>query len=253
MRGSVCSVHAYVIALTGALCIAIAQNASQSTPQRLFERGQQYWHLSLEAYSEIQKTAPGSGYALALLGEDRAKRRQYSPALEALQEAAKRMPELRGVHAAIAEIYLAEGKPAEASDAEAAERKLGPPDCRIEKLQCDFSAGRFEEVVNAAKAKQGPEGLYWRARAYQRLALQSFTELDKLPESAELHSVKAELLRQERKYSESVEEWRAALKMRPDDGHIQQELATALFLTEDYRGILPELQQLLKAHRIRRN
>jgi tetratricopeptide (TPR) repeat protein len=59
--------------------------------------------------------------------------------------------------------------------------------------------------------------------------------------------VKAQLLRQEHKYSESIDEWRAALKLAPTDRSIQRELATALFLSEDYRCILPELQQLLKA------
>jgi predicted Zn-dependent protease len=239
------SLRLWVIACSS--FVATAQTVPQSTPQKLFERGQQYWHLSLEAYDELQKIAPESAYALALLGEDRAKKRQYTPALDALTEAAKRMPELRGAHSAMADIYAAEGKPSEAGAAEAAERKLGPPNCALEKLQCDFSAGRFEDVVKAAKLKQGPERLYWRARGYQELALQSFAELDKLPESAELHKVRAQLLRQEHKYSQSIDEWRAALKLAPTDRNIQRELATALFLSEDYRGMLPELQQLLKA------
>ena len=140
------------------------------------------------------------------------------------------------------------GSPAQASEARAAEQKLGPPDCRIEKLQCDFSAGRFDEVVaTATKLKDKPEGLYWLARAYQQLAIQSFGKLSNLSESSELHKVKAQLLRQERKYRESVDEWRAALKLSPDDRSLQSELAAALFLNQDYEGILPELKQLLAA------
>jgi tetratricopeptide (TPR) repeat protein len=147
----------------------------------------------------------------------------------------------------MADIYVAEGKASEALEARAAEQKLGPPDCVTEKLQCDFASGRFDDVVKAAKAKNAPEGLYWLARAYYELALQSFEELNHLPESAELHRAKAEVLRDERKYRESVEEWRAALRFSPGDRSLRRELAATLYFSQDYRAILPELQQLLKA------
>ncbi|MBV8867464.1 MAG: tetratricopeptide repeat protein [Acidobacteriaceae bacterium] len=225
----------------------MAQAVPPSTPQAVYERGQAYWNSSLQAFSQLQKTAPGSAYAFALLGEERAKKGHYTAAVEAFTEAAARMPELRGVHSAMADVYLASGQPAKASEAEAAEQKLGPPDCRIEKTQCDFSAGRFDDVVQAAKLKGKPESLYWLARAYQQLAIQSFGQLSNLPESSELHKVKAQLLRQEHKYRESIEEWRAALKLSPGDPSLQSELAASLFLNQDYEGILPELQQLLKA------
>ncbi|MBV8810004.1 MAG: hypothetical protein JO033_15135 [Acidobacteriaceae bacterium] len=51
-----------------------------------------------------------------------------------------------------------------------------------ERLQCDFSAGQFQDVVNAVKLKQGAEGLYWRVHGYHELALQSFAELNNLRE-----------------------------------------------------------------------
>ncbi len=225
----------------------IAQTLLQSTPRDIYERGQHDWNLSLQAFNELQKTAPESAYALALVGEERTEKRQYSAALETLNEAIRRKPGLRGMHSAIANIDVAQGKSAEAYDAEAAEQKLGPPDCTIEKLQCEFSAGRFDEVVKAAKRKQGAESLYWLARAYRELALQSFAELNNLPESAELHRSKAQLLRDQRRYRESVDEWRAAVKLSPADRNLRRELATALFFTEDYSAILPELQQLLGA------
>ncbi len=225
---------------------ATAQKLTYKTPQAAYERGHYYWNLSLESYNELRKTAPESAYSFALLGEEKAKRGQYPAALEALDQAAKRMPGLRGVHSAISDIYVAESKPAQAYEAEAAEQKLGPPDCSVEKLQCDFSAGRFDVVVGAAKLKPGPEGLYWLARAYRELALQSFAELNNFPESADLHQSKARLLRDQRRYRESAEEWRAALKLSPADRDLQRELATALFFTQDYGGILPELQRLLK-------
>ncbi len=241
----------WVVGLFACVCnssSAMAQAVPPSTPQAVYERGQAYWNLSTQAFNELRKTAPGSAYTFALLGEERAKKGHNAAALEAFTEATGRMPELRGVHSAMADVYAASGQPAQASEAEAAEQKLGPPDCRIEKLECDFSAGRFDDVVaTATKLKDKPESLYWLALAYQQLAIQSFGQLSNLPESSELHKMKAQLLRQERKYRESVDEWRAALKLSPGDRNLQSELADALFLNGDYEGILPELKQLLKA------
>jgi predicted Zn-dependent protease len=231
-----------IAAISGVLSIE-----AQTTPQAVYERAQRYWNLSVVAFKELQRTAPQSAYAFALLGEEKAKKGQNSAATDAFNEAARRMPELRGVHSELANVYAASGYPAQASEAEAAEQKLGAPDCRVERLQCDFSAGRFEDVIETAKLKDKPESLYWLARAYRALALQAFDELNNLPESSELHKVKAQVLREERRYRESIEEWRAALKLAPGDHKLEGELATTLFLNQDYRTILPELLQLLKA------
>ena len=220
--------------------------AQADRPQAVYDRGQNYWKLSREAFNDLQKTAPDSAYAFALRADDKAKKRQNTPAIEAYKEALKREPKVRGLNTAMADVYRASGMPGDASASEAAEQNLGPANCAVEKLWCDFSAGRFEEVVKGAKAKGGPEGLYWLARAYRELALQSFDELNDLPESSELHGVKARLLREEQKYEESAEEWRGALKLKPGDRNLQRELATTLYLSEKYQSILPELEQLLK-------
>lgn len=221
--------------------------AAQDEPQAIYEQGQRYWNLSLGAFNRLQKIAPDSSYFLALLGEGRAQKRQYTAALDALTEAAKRSPRLRGVEAAIAEIQVAQGKPDEAAKAGVEEQNLGAPDCATEKLWCAFGAKRFEEVVETAKTATQPESLYWQARAYHELAVQTFAKLDGLPESAGLHKIRAQLLREERKYPESLEEWRAAVRLDPVSTSLRLELATALFLSEDYKRILPELRQLLHA------
>jgi tetratricopeptide (TPR) repeat protein len=58
------------------------------------------------------------------------------------------------------------------------------PDCTREKLACEFAEGRFWQVVVAAKAENTPVSWYWRARAYEELALRAFSQLsDLLPES----------------------------------------------------------------------
>src|SRR5437764_13638911 len=127
------------------LCAALTVlHAQPSTdPKTWYNRGRQYSELSVQAFDQLLKTAPESGYVLALLGDVKAKEHQYTAALYAYNEAAKRTPRLRGVHSSIADVYVALGKPDEAGAAETAEQKLGPPDCATEKLQCEFTARRF--------------------------------------------------------------------------------------------------------------
>src|SRR5205807_8636509 len=129
------------------------------------------------------------------------------------EEAIKRMPRLRGVRSGIADVFVALGKPNEAGASETAEQNLGLPNCAVEKLFCDFKALRFEEVVKATKLKRTPEALFWLARAYNELAIQAFSELGRLPDSPQLHLVRAQLMRDQGQFRESADEWRTVLKL----------------------------------------
>ena len=141
------------------LCAALTTLDAQPSPdpKTWYDRGRQYSQLSVQAFEQLLKTAPESGYVLALLGEVKTREHQYTAALYAYNEAAKRMPRLRGVHSGISDVYIALGKPTEAGAAETAEQNLGRPDCATEKLYCNFTAGRFEEVVKVAKLKRNTE------------------------------------------------------------------------------------------------
>jgi tetratricopeptide (TPR) repeat protein len=58
------------------------------------------------------------------------------------------------------------------------------PDCAKEKLACPFAEGDYWRVAELAKAGNTPSSWYWRARAYEGLALRVFAQLsDLLPES----------------------------------------------------------------------
>ena len=231
--------------LLALLCGVLALGAQ--TARQWYDLGRNYGDLSSQAFEQLLKTAPESAYVLALLGEVKMKDHQYSAALYAYNEAAKRMPKLRGVHSALADIYVVLGKPDQARDAETAEQKLGPPDCGVEKIECAFRDGRFEDVVKAAKLRKTPEGYYWLTRAYSELSVQALSQLGHLPESKELHEVKGQILREQGQFQEAAEEWRAVLKLAPDDRRALHELAAALFFTREYKQVLPELQQFLKA------
>src|ERR1700741_1839752 len=110
-----------------AVLICAASVLAAQTPKDWYARGRQHGDLSAQAFEQLLKIAPESGYVLALLGEVKTKERQYTAALYAFNEASKRMPRLRGAHTGAAAVYSTLGKRDEAAAAEAAEQKLGSP------------------------------------------------------------------------------------------------------------------------------
>src|SRR5205807_905539 len=101
--------------------------------------------------------------------------------------------------------------------------------------------------VKAAKLKRTPEALFWLARAYNELAIQAFSELGRLPDSPQLHLVRAQLMRDQGQFRESADQWRTVLKLLPGDAQVRHELATSLYLSRDPKSTLSELQQFLQA------
>jgi predicted Zn-dependent protease len=152
---------------------------------------------------------------------------------------------LRGLHKGVAEVYRQAGHPDWSEIEEAKESQLPPPDCHVEKLECQFTAGQFDELAAVPK-QTNAECFYWQSRAYNELALHAFARLGQLPASAELHELKAHIYNSQRKYSEAATEWREALKLSPADLQIKKDLAISLKLGQDYEAALPLLQELLR-------
>jgi predicted Zn-dependent protease len=230
----------------GTLFLAAALLLAQESPQALYRSGKQNADRSIEAFNQLLKAAPESGYVLALLGEVKTKEREYTAALYAYNQAAKRLPRLRGIHTALAELYRAQDKPQQADSETQDEAKLGPPDCDSERLYCDYRSAKFQDVIAAVKGKRDPESLYWQTRAYNELSLQALTELGHLPDSMQLHQVKAQIFQDQAQFAEAVAEWRKVLEFSPGDEDAQHRLATALYQSHDYQANLPELETLLK-------
>ncbi|HXI39564.1 MAG TPA: tetratricopeptide repeat protein, partial [Bryobacteraceae bacterium] len=115
-----------------------------------------------------------------------------------------------------------------------------------ELLACDFSAGRFDQVIREAGSSQTPEALYWQSRAFARLAYDAMMRLERLPEGSEIHELRAELLRARRQHLAAIKEWRLALKSAPHDAHLQEELLASLYQARDYAAALALVDDLLR-------
>jgi predicted Zn-dependent protease len=203
--------------------------------------GRCYQSLSQRAFVDLGKTAPGSAYWLALVAESNAKAGKYSSAFYLYRKALGKMPRLYGVHRAVAQIYRATGHP-EWTEVEL--KKERPPGCARESLECDFLSGQFEQIASAPGAS--PQTLYWKSRAYDRLALQAFLRLTQLPPSPQLHELMAELHEASRDYPVAAQEWRMAYQLSDRDPEIGTHLAGALLQAYDPRGAQQLLEVILR-------
>ena len=112
----------------------------------------------------------------------------------------------------------------------------------------------FRSAATEAPAK-GAEAEYWRSKAYNELARESFAKLSKFSGSVEWHEFLGSLYRNQGKHTEAMAEWRAALAGRPDDAQLAKELSISLLASKDFlpaemnvRGLLrkaPEDAELL--------
>ena len=220
--------------------------ADPESPPAWYGLGRSYEALSGRAFDKLQEVAPQSSYLLALLAETRLRDKQFSSAFYLFRRALAEKPTLRGLHRALAEIYRQTEHPDWAAVEEEKESQLPSPDCAKQTLECDYIAGRYSELVAAAKGGSTSESYYWRSRAYNELALRAFAQLGELAPSVELHQLKANILNSQKKYSEAAGEWREALKLSPGDAELEKQLAISLKLGQDNSAALELFKSLLR-------
>ncbi|MFN3326547.1 MAG: tetratricopeptide repeat protein [Bryobacteraceae bacterium] len=200
--------------------------------------GRCYEALAEQAFVELDRKARQSAEWSVLVAESRMAQGQHRAAFFFYRQALEAKPGMRGVHSGLAAVYRATGNPEWAAVEEAKEKALGAPDCSADKVECAFAAGRLLEAA-------GDRSPYWRAKAYNELAIRAFAELGRLPSSVELHALRAEIAANRGRHLAAVEEWRAALKLAPGDEGIERELTVALVAARDYEQAVPRLRKQL--------
>ncbi len=219
---------------------------SPNDPHAWYGLGMSYQGLAEAAFDRLQKANPTSPYVTALVADTRVKRRQYRSAFFFYNETLKQLPALHGIHAALAEVYRKTGHPDWAAEEDRSEAALAPPDCKTHAAECAFLAGHDAPLTKAPVGAAAAETLYWQAKAANELALQAFFRLGQLPESVELHQLRADIARAQGQHQESAREWRAALALKPGNPALQRELAVSLFLAADFQNALELTRELLK-------
>lgn len=211
-----------------------------SSPKVWYGLGTCYDALAQTSFDELAEVAPGSAYWLYLVAESRLTTKQTYSAFYFYKQALAKPPSLRGVHAALAEIYRATDHADWAAVEEAKEKELPPPDCATEKLECEYMAKNYLAITS--DAGKDAAALYWKTRAYNQLALGAYGQLGRLPPSVEAHELRAKIESKRRQYAQAAKEWRAALDLAPANPYVKRELAMALAQS----GSLDEAQALFQ-------
>src|SRR5437867_4549483 len=222
--------------------------------------------LTGRSFEELEKVAPDSAYWLVLMAEALAKADKRDRAFFFYREALAKMPNMRGVHSMVAEIYRKDGHADWAAIEGEKESKLLPLDCsdtgkasvatpsalrqghstNSQKLECGFWAGRYSEVAASSKEAKTAEAYFWRTRAHSELAQRAFSRLAHLPPSAEAHELMAKVYFGRRSFGLSANEWREALKFSPGNPYYRQGLATSLSASSDYEAARQIMEDLIK-------
>ncbi len=218
-----------------------------SDPKAWHGLGKAYEALAASSFERLVKAAPESGFVAFLVAETRLQRRQYRSAFFFYREAEKTLPGLPGLHRGLADVYSKTGHPDWAGTESKRETELPVPDCKTQPEACQFARGDFLALVKAATPTSSPSSLFWAARAYNELALSAFDRLGHLPDSPEMHVLKAQILHDHGQDLDAASEWRAALAMSPEknDVRLRTEVATSLFLAHDYQSAMPMIEELL--------
>jgi predicted Zn-dependent protease len=202
-------------------------------PRAWYGLGKSYEALATQTFARLNKAAPESPYIAALLADTRVQRHQYRSAFFFYRQAQEKLPDLPGIHSGLAQVYSNTDHADWAIAEKKREQTLPAPDCNKQNSECAFLAGRFLEAANAISPAAPPAALFWATKSYNQLAVDAFDHLSQLPESVQIHALKAQILRDHNQNMEAANEWRAALKLAPGDEKLQRELAAALFDAKD--------------------
>jgi len=222
---------------------------SEQNPENsaaLYGLGRSYESLSVQAFGELEKAGRESVYWLVLTAETKHREQQLSSAFYLYRRALEKAPEMAGLHAALADIYRQTEHADWATAEDERERHLPKPDCGVHKSECEFDAGHYRELIANAGATDSLETHFWRARAYNQLAVEAFARLGELPPCSEQHELKARIYTNQKRYSEAAKEWKAAAVYSPTNTEIQEQLGVSLKFSQDYAGALPVFEELLK-------
>lgn len=226
----------------GAHLRALARTQADS-PQVWAALGRSYEGLAREAFAKLQAIDPDSPYVWLLAADVLTVEEKYPAAFSLIKKAQAKLPTLPGVHQTLARVYAASGRAdwAEVERQQAADEK---PACAQVPVACAYLAGQLEDTLARTATATQPAGLYWRARAANDLAAQSFERLEKLPPSVERYVMRAGIARDQGQALEAVTQLKEALKLAPGDPGLERELAGALYAARNLQEALPLLEKL---------
>lgn len=202
---------------------------------------QSYDALSQETLDALTKTADAALYEPLLMADALESEGKHEQAFAFYKASLKSLPKLRATHEAMARIYEKTGHADWAAQQMAKARQLAPACAAAsategtkKSAECEFRAKRYLNAIAAVAKHDDTEALYWKTRAYAELASDALAKLTAMKPSQELHELRAELYRNQRRHLQSVTELKAALTFAPNDPRLRRELAKSLYFARDW-------------------
>ncbi len=195
-------------------------------PGGWYKLGQAYNALAAEAMTTFAGQPEDSAWRELLVADAIVAHGPLTDAFFLYRHVLERLPSMVSIHYAIARIYERSGH----ADWAVRERRQGQPastQCATRRALCEFLAGRHRRALDAALAQSDIESQYWRVRAASELALTAFAQLDALPDGLERRAIRATRARAEERFTDAVEELKAALKFAPGLPTLVFDLASA--------------------------
>jgi predicted Zn-dependent protease len=206
-----------------------------------------YQGITEEALDALQTTAPDSPLLELLVADVAVTQDKFAAALGIYRRVMAGSPPVGGLHESVAELYERAGRRKWAATERAKAHSASTADCASKPAECHYLAGRYQQSLAAALGSRTPVSRYWTIRAANRLATEAVGHLDRLPESAELHLVRAEIAQSRGQHPDAVREIQAALTLEPDNSAIEAALAEALLRARDLEHAVPLLERLNRA------
>jgi len=220
--------------------------AAPEEPKAWYGLGRSHEGVAQDSFEKLEALAPESPWILLLVADSLVAQERDKGAFRLYREALEKEPGLAEAHEALAGIYERAGHEDWAATERDRAAALPAPDCRSETPECSFRAGRYRSTLEASGRAPDPQSLYWKSRAADALAREAFVRLEALAPSPEGALVRVQVLRSQRRYSESKDALRKAVEMWPDDVRLRNELATLLFIAREYDAARPVLANLLE-------
>ncbi len=222
------------------------RRAHPNDPQVLAATGRAYEDVARSAFAALQELDPDSPHVWLLVADVLTVQERYPQAFDLLRKAEAALPGFPGIHESVARVYAASGHD-EWAAAERRKAEAAPPDCKTLPVACAYLEGKYADALSRTRGATSAAALYWRARAANDLASQTFAALDRLPPSVERHLVRADIYRGQGEALPAADELRKALALAPGDPRIERDLAGALFAARKTDEALPLLKKLLAA------
>ena len=220
----------------------------ESDPRIWYGLNRASHHLARAAATRIERDFADSPEAHVVVGLAHRDLGSFATAESNLRLALNRREQLEApavelAARALSEVYRKSGREDLAEEPEL--MIGGDQTCAGASPACQFVRGEFAELTQAEAADSDVRSLFWKSQAYDALETKALRRLADLPESPQLHEIRARALNERGAHGLATREWKRARDLDPTNRTLSVGLANSLYESQDYGGAVALLDELL--------